>query len=58
MAFESWHFVLLHGVVGSLDDSMLPIAALGVALVVLFFAAYGLLDRGEAEESDTESGHV
>jgi hypothetical protein len=49
------HFVLLHGVVGGLDDSLLPIAVLGSGFAVLFFVAYAFATRNDNDAAGTES---
>jgi hypothetical protein len=49
------HFVALHGVVGGLDDSLLPIGMLGLGFALLFFVVYAFVTRSDNDTSGTES---
>jgi hypothetical protein len=55
MLLDDHHFVLLHGVIGGLDDSLLSIAALALGFAVLCFVGYGLMSRTENQEAQSES---
>lgn len=55
MPLDVHHFVLLHGVIGGLDESLLSIAALALGFAVLCFVGYGLMFRTENQEAKGES---
>jgi hypothetical protein len=55
MLLAEHHFVVLHGAIGGLDESLLSIAALALGLAVVCFVGYGLMFRTENQEANSES---
>ncbi len=55
MPLDHLHFVLLHGVIGGLDESLLPIAALASGFSLLSFVGYGLMSGSENQDAKSES---
>ena len=53
---HTWYFVLLHGVVGGLDDSLMSMGAIGFGFAVACFAGYGLVSRKEKENAAEPDG--
>ena len=55
MLLDAHQFVLLHGVVGGLDESLVSIAALALGLAVLCFVGYRLMSRTDNREAKSDS---
>jgi hypothetical protein len=56
MLLGDYQFVLAHGVIGGLDESLLSIAALAIGFAVLCFAGHALMVRADNQEAKSESG--